>query len=589
MPRTSRKTAGPRTPARNSLAHAGWTLSMLLLGGGLSTAAPPPLPSYEQWEQRLEGVSGNATSQITRHVIGRSAGGRAIHAITVSPVGAPPRHEVVVVAGLEGTQPAGVLAAVAALEMIASVGAPAATLHFVPIANPDAFAAWSRRPLVIHDRNAQPVDDDRDWRIDEDGPDDIDGNGWISQLRVVDPRGEWIPDPDDERLLRKADPKKGEVGRYRLLLEGIDSDGDAEINEDAAGGIEPARNFPHAFPEHSPAAGRYALESSEARAIADFLLAHPKTALVVVLSAFDSVTQELASADPPSASGRRSRMEATQLNSDDGPAFGKLAETFRTALGLEKAGGKGNFPAGDLSGYVYFHLGIPVVSHPLWTAPHEPASRAAAPTEPQDATSDPSPSRAERRDRKPAEGRKPTGDLAWLQFAERNPDRPGFLPWRKVTHPTLGEVELGGFVPGFREIPGQGEVERLGAGLNSFLTSAIELMPRLEVERVTAESRPGDIHRVEVRLRNLGQLPLILRQGVLNRHVRNSFVKPRLSKGTVLSGPPLGRIGALAPDEAQDFEWWVSATAGEVLTIELDTSAGRSSHPVVLGSRREVF
>ncbi|MGE3167155.1 MAG: M14 family zinc carboxypeptidase [Planctomycetota bacterium] len=565
-------------------------------------AAPPPLPSCERIEQILTEVTGSSTHDVEHHRIGSSAGGRPLHAVSIVAKGQPATHEIVIVAGLEGRQPAGVLAALRALESLAH-GVPAGIrVHFVPLANPDAYAAWAREPVVPTDGNAQPVDDDRDWRVDEDGPNDVDGDGRISSMRVIDPRGEWVADPAEPRLLRKADRKQGEVGRYRVLLEGTDDDGDAEINEDPVGGIEPARNFPHAYPEHSAPSGRYALEAPEARALAEFLLDHPNTALLVLLSSFDSVTQELASEDSAGRAGRRSRSAATLLNADDLPAFTTLAETFRAAFELERSNGKTNFPAGDLAGYAYFHLGIPVVSHPLWSVPRVQQSGESRPSDarPPSAESSagdkepPTPGRDSRRGRGRTDSPPVGGDLAgaraWLQFADEHPERAGFVPWHTVAHPSLGSVEVGGFVPGFREIPPAEEITRLGVGLVKFLSDAVGLLPRLEVDRIITESRPGDIHRVELRVRNTGRIPLRLAQGVVNRHVRASLVKPRLESGTLLlSGPTQGPVDALAPEGLQQFEWWVSAPTGKTITIDMDTPAGTSSRQITLGARREVF
>ena len=94
--------------------------------------------------------------------------------------------------------------------------------------------ATSRKPLVADERNASPWNDDMDDQADEDGPDDLDGNGFITEMRVKDPAGEWMPVEGEPRLMRKADPSKGEKGIYKLYVEGIDNDGDGEYNEDPA-------------------------------------------------------------------------------------------------------------------------------------------------------------------------------------------------------------------------------------------------------------------------------------------------------------------------------------------------------------------
>ena len=74
-----------------------------------------------------------------------------------------------------------------------------ATIYLILRANPDAAAAFFERPRGERIRNAEPFDDDRDAEVDEDGPEDLDGNGLITMMRVLDPAGEWLPTPRTPR------------------------------------------------------------------------------------------------------------------------------------------------------------------------------------------------------------------------------------------------------------------------------------------------------------------------------------------------------------------------------------------------------
>jgi murein tripeptide amidase MpaA len=103
--------------------------------------------------------------------------------------------------------------------------------YVVPMMNPDSRDAHMHRP---NDTNSprggqRPTDDDRDGLVDEDGPDDLDGDGQITQMRVRDPAGRWKPHPRFPNLMIEAEPD--EPGSYRLLgPEGIDNDGDGLVN-----------------------------------------------------------------------------------------------------------------------------------------------------------------------------------------------------------------------------------------------------------------------------------------------------------------------------------------------------------------------
>src|SRR4030095_2798336 len=73
--------------------------------------------------------------------------------------------------------------------------------------------------------------------------DDIDGDGTIAQMRIKDPNGRWKPHPRfPEFLMVQAEPD--EPGEYTLLgWEGLDNDGDGQVNEDPVGGYDPNRNW----------------------------------------------------------------------------------------------------------------------------------------------------------------------------------------------------------------------------------------------------------------------------------------------------------------------------------------------------------
>ncbi|MXW18924.1 MAG: hypothetical protein F4139_06925, partial [Gemmatimonadetes bacterium] len=133
---------------------------------------------------------------------------------------------------------------------------------------------------LIHDQSLRstthPVDDDEDGTADEDPPEDLDGDGWITQIRYRDDDGDWVLDPNDDRILVR-DPQRERPGpRYSTMREGIDNDGDGTINEDGVGGIDMNRNFPRNWERvhRQPGAGDFPLSEPETRAAAEFINAH---------------------------------------------------------------------------------------------------------------------------------------------------------------------------------------------------------------------------------------------------------------------------------------------------------------------------
>jgi hypothetical protein len=150
--------------------------------------------------------------------------------------------------------------------------------YILPMMSPDSRDVHFHGAATTHDpRTGQrPIDNDRDGLFDEDGEDDMDGDGHIVSMRVKDPNGRWKEDPEYPWLMTRAD--EDEVGGYTMLgEEGIDNDGDGMVNEDGAGGYDPNRDWGFDWqPGHIQwGAYRYPFSLQENRAVADFAMGHP--------------------------------------------------------------------------------------------------------------------------------------------------------------------------------------------------------------------------------------------------------------------------------------------------------------------------
>src|ERR1043166_4027675 len=205
-----------------------------------------------------------------------------------------------VVAGIEGNDLVGTASVVAWAESLVQAYPKdekikklldSTTIHLWPRLNPDGARHFFSKPRLETATNDEPVDDDHDGLIDEDGPDDLDGDGQITWMRVEDPEGEYVLDPAEPRLLLKADRSKGEHGAWRFLSEGRDNDGDKSWNEDGAGGVNFNRNFPYNYRFFAPWSGQHQVSAIETRALADFVIDHPNIAVVFTFGAADNLVQ----------------------------------------------------------------------------------------------------------------------------------------------------------------------------------------------------------------------------------------------------------------------------------------------------------
>ncbi|OEK04286.1 M14 family metallopeptidase [Roseivirga misakiensis] len=158
--------------------------------------------------------------------------------------------------------------------------------YIVPTINPDARNNYMKEPNTGSSPRSGmiPLDDDRDGLFDEDAPDDLDGNGSITQMRRKSNTGNFILDPKDPRkmiLVGVDDNVPASVQRYEMLgQEGIDNDGDGRVNEDRVGYYDPNRDWAWKWqPDYiQGGAYKYPFSVPENRNVADFVLAHPNIA-----------------------------------------------------------------------------------------------------------------------------------------------------------------------------------------------------------------------------------------------------------------------------------------------------------------------
>ncbi len=153
--------------------------------------------------------------------------------------------------------------------------------YIAPTINPDGRHNYMHEPNTVNSPRSGtiPLDDDGDGEAAEDGFDDLNNDGHITQMRRRCEFGEYREDPDDPRRLVRVRP--GERGEFELLgWEGIDRDGDGRINEDRIGYYDPNRDWGWNWqPDYvQRGAYHYPFALPENKAVRDFILSRPNIA-----------------------------------------------------------------------------------------------------------------------------------------------------------------------------------------------------------------------------------------------------------------------------------------------------------------------
>ena len=453
--------------------------------------------------------------------------------------GARQNHEtrpaMLVVAGVEGNDLIGCSAAVSWVNHLAEQYGNDAdvtklldttTIYVMPRLNPDAAGHFFTKPKFETSLNKRPVDDDHDGLIDEDGPEDINGDGLVTWMRIEDPEGEYILDPGDNRLLLKADHLKGEVGAWRYLTEGTDNDKDERWNEDGPGGVNFNRNFPHDFKFFGANAGLHPVSEAETRAIADFVIEHPNIGIVMTYGDADNLSKTPKGARP---AGRRKPM--TAIDEGDVGYYRAMGDIYREALGLDKEL-EGAAASGSFSDWMYYHRGRLSLAARAWSpAVAGEMSKPAEKEEEQNSESD-----KKRKDRGDGDRRneRQRRQLKW--FDENAPK--AFVKWRAVEHPDFPNqrVEVGGYAPFALTNPPASMVEQITAKHANFLTTAAKKLPRIGIREVKTRHLGRSVYEVRIEVENTGFLPTSLAQGRTTREVFPTRLLVDLEDRYFLSG-----------------------------------------------------
>ncbi len=359
----------------------------------LAQDAPAPQGDYQAYEQftaALRSLAAEHGDSVQLTAIGQSLEGRNLWAVRLALPGEiepDKRPSLLLAAGLDGDHLVGSEVALRAVrELLRRAGedgeSSAAkllrqyTLYLVPRVNPDAaelYFADLKQDIV---RNRRPDDADRDLKPDEDPPNDLNGDGRITMMRVFDPeKANRMADPDDPRLDIAPDAEKGQRAEFYVMIEGLDDDGDGQYNEDDIGGVDLNRNFMHGYQEHDDGVGRYPLSEPETLALLEYALSHQNIALALTYGRHDNLN------NTPNGQGTLPGGAPINIDGADVPIYRAVGEAFRKITGLANV----SSPAveGSFHAWAYAQYGIPSFATPVWSRPSEPPAEGgqAAPAE----------------------------------------------------------------------------------------------------------------------------------------------------------------------------------------------------------------
>ncbi len=382
--------------------------------------------------------------------------------------------------------------------------------YIAPSVNPDGRQYFMEGTGAGARGGHMPVDDDNDGLFDEDAPDDLNNNGVIEQIRKYVPgQGNLRKSALDPRLLEPALP--GVPGDYVLLgVEGIDNDGDGRVNEDPPGGYDPNRNWASDWQPNYVQGGSmdYPFQLPEARAVNDFLLAHPNIAGV---QSFHNNGGMILRGPGAESQGEYPRSDV-QVYDELGRNGERILPFYRYIViwsGLYTV-------HGGFIDWTNDGLGILSFSNELWNGGQYFTS-------------------PELKDQQ----KNPNSPIAprvssyffddYLEFGDE------YVEWKEFEHPQFGKVEIGGWKKTQGRLPPRFMNEELCHRNMAFALYQADQMPQMRVGDAVVEPLGDGLYRVRVELVNSKLTPTILAKAAGNQTVRPDILSLQAKNAEVVS------------------------------------------------------
>ncbi len=455
------------------------------------------------------------------------------------------------------------------------------TVYARPMNNPDGSSVYHLTAQTLRS-TVRPTDNDNDGLLDEDAGEDLDGDGFLRQMRrmVGKGKGNWIKDPKDARGRAMRRVRDGE-GDYDVLPEGIDSDGDGRYNEDGIGGLDLHRNYPENWRpmreetgrgQTQAGAGEYPLSEPETRAVFLFLLTHPNIAIV---NSLDTAVPMILRGPSTSKSEETifpadleliRRFDAKGVEITGYPWAGDTYDVYATRGGINPLTGEPARPTplfGHGPDFGYSSYGVVWYGNEIWNGGRFVDYD---------------------NDKRHEEWEV----LRWND--EHRAGRGDFKEWTAFKHPALGDVEIGGFNPKFyAQNPPADMLETWARNEAMFNLYLAQQLPQVRIVSARSRRLAAGVHDVELTVTNEGKMPTALEIAKRVKMVRPDTCTIALAKGQELVQPAEGQprqrtaieVDWLNPGEKKTVKWQIKGD-GEVTVAIGSTRGGTDSRKLAL-------
>jgi len=365
-------------------------------------------------------------------------------------------------------------------------------------------------------------------------PQDINGDGYIVNMRVPDPLGEWKKSERDPRLMVQREPGEEGGEYFRIYPEGLIRDYDGvhvRIEQQEDGNMN--RNFPINWSPREYGAGAYPFSEPEAMAMGRLVLDHPNICGMCAYHTHGGIILR------PSMMKYDADMSPRDLAlyKDLGNVGTRLTGYPVISTYEDFTPDKTKARHGSLKDWVYEEMGIICFSTELWDLERTAGV-----------------DKKGFMDLGPRDSETQQKVFDWVL---KNVGEKGFRDWEAFNHPQLGPVEVGGmvYIWSYRNPPGK-LLQEICHNNTLFNLRHAAAAPQVKVDRLSVEALGADLFKITAVVANHGYLPTNLSDVA----VENGVAKPvtialDLDNASLVINPQRQELGNLAGRNERKFTY----------------------------------
>ena len=407
------------------------------------------------------------------------------------------------------------------------------TIYILPCVNPDGSDTCVRTGLAMRSKLERVY-----GRENAVIPQDLDGDGKILFMRWEDPNGYYVqlPECGDLMVPRRA----GDNGPfYSMVAEGVVENYNGGTLRNGYRDLDFNRQYASGWVDN-PNAGDFPGNHTEPSTIMRFLSTHPNIFLMMDVHC-----------------GTRALIYSVPNNIADARFFRNIADIGSRITGIEPVAGnvygkRTDTPPSNTKGtnrdFCNDSLGIPTVTVELGNGYNSLGMKA----------------------KEIFNGELYERELI-SQIVAMHAAKGSTLaqPWRKVKHPQLGEVEIGGRDYHNAYFMDADDMLDLLPKVADFFVQVIGMVPALDFTYVTCEAMGEDIYRVRAGVINNGSLNTRVLYGATGYHATRDSIEFKIEGAKeILSKMGAQPVKSLDPLETTKIEWFVRGNPGDTITVK---------------------